>query len=138
MSHLLINEVPLICQPTLAVKIGLNEAIFLQQLHYWVERSTHEIQGHKWVYNTLTEWAKQFPFWSEKTIARIISSLEKRKLIISGNYNFKGFDRTKWYTIDYAAVDNLENPEKENSQKEEKKELSTDKKVGDQTIWTNY
>lgn len=137
MSHLLINEVPLICQPTLAIKIGLNEAIFLQQLHYWVERSTHEIQGHKWVYNTLTEWAKQFPFWSEKTIARIISSLEKRKLIISGNYNFKGFDRTKWYTINYAAVDNLENLSDGNSQKEREEELSTEKKVGDQTIWTN-
>ena len=25
--------------PTLATKIGLNEAMFLQQLHYWIDRS---------------------------------------------------------------------------------------------------
>jgi len=34
MSNLLIQEVPLMVLPTLATKIGLNEAMFLQQLHY--------------------------------------------------------------------------------------------------------
>lgn len=29
MSNLLLNEVPLMCQPSLAPKIGLNEAIFM-------------------------------------------------------------------------------------------------------------
>ena len=43
MSNLLLNEVPLMCQPSLATKIGLNEAIFIQQLHYWLNRSTNYI-----------------------------------------------------------------------------------------------
>ena len=36
MSNLLINESPLQVLPTLATYIGLNEAIFLQQVHYWL------------------------------------------------------------------------------------------------------
>ena len=36
MSRLLINENPLQVLPTLAVKIGLNEAMILQQMHYWL------------------------------------------------------------------------------------------------------
>ena len=33
---LLISEPPLQVLPSLAVKIGLNEAIVLQQIHYWL------------------------------------------------------------------------------------------------------
>lgn len=112
MSNLLINEVPLQVLPGLAVKIGLNEAIFLQQLHYWMERSNNIRDNRKWVYNTIADWAKQFPFWSSKTLSRTVSSLEKQKLVISGNFNNKGYDRTKWYTIDYAKLELLEKENK--------------------------
>ncbi len=121
MSKLLINEVPLMCLPSLAVKIGLNEALFIQQLHYWVDRSKNIIDGRQWVYNTMADWSKQFPFWSQKTLSRTISNLEKQKLVISGNYNQKGYDRTKWYTIDYLALERLEKeqPETENHEESE-------------------
>ena len=109
MSNLLLNEVPLMCQPSLAPKIGLNEAIFIQQLHYWLNRSTNYIKNRIWVYNTIDDWHNQFPFWSVTTIRRIITSLEKKKLIITANYNKINIDRTKWYTIDYSALDELEN-----------------------------
>ena len=121
MSKLLINEVLLMCLPSLAVKIGLNEALFIQQLHYWVDRSKNIIDGRQWVYNTMADWSKQFPFWSQKTLSRTISNLEKQKLVISGNYNQKGYDRTKWYTIDYLALERLEKeqPETENHEESE-------------------
>lgn len=109
MSKLLMHEIPLMVQPGLAVKIGLNEAIFLQQLHYWLERSMKIIDNRKWVYNSAEEWHKQFPFWSIATIKRVISSLEKQDLIITGNYNKISIDRTKWYTINYLTIENLEN-----------------------------
>ena len=35
-SKLLIDEPPLQVLPSLALKIGLNEAIILQQVHYWL------------------------------------------------------------------------------------------------------
>jgi len=66
---LLLNEEPLIVLPSLAAHIGLQESIFLQQLHYWLNRSDHERDGHKWVYNSYKEWQKQFPFWSERQLA---------------------------------------------------------------------
>ena len=37
---LLIDDYPLIVLPALAEEIGLNEAIFLQQLNYWSQPSS--------------------------------------------------------------------------------------------------
>ena len=138
MSKLLINEVLLMCLPSLAVKIGLNEALFIQQLHYWVDRSKNIIDGRQWVYNTMADWSKQFPFWSQKTLSRTISNLEKQKLVISGNYNQKGYDRTKWYTIDYVALERLKKDQAEDHE-ESKPDVSgeNDDFVGDQSIGTN-
>ena len=107
MSKLLIDDYPLMVLPRLATTIGLNESIFLQQLHYWLISSKHEKDGRKWVYNTLKQWGLQFPFWSERTIARITSSLTKQGLLLIGNYNRRGGDQTKWYSIDYDAVEKL-------------------------------
>ena len=40
MSRLLLEDEPLVVLPKLATVIGLNEAIILQQLHYWLEKVT--------------------------------------------------------------------------------------------------
>lgn len=104
MSRLLINEPPLQVLPSLAKEIGLNEAIMLQQMHYWVLKSSNEFKGVKWFYKTLEEWQTEFPFWSVMTIRRTLGSLEKQKIIKIGNFNKKKFDKTKWYTIDYQRV----------------------------------
>ncbi|MGG3998824.1 DnaD domain-containing protein [Anoxybacillus kestanbolensis] len=109
-TRLLMDEEPLVVLPSLAATVGLNESIVLQQLHYWLERSNHIHEGHKWVYNTYEEWQEQFPFWSESTIRRIITKLEKQGLIIAGNFNRSKIDKTKWYRIDYDKLTELENP----------------------------
>lgn len=115
MSKLLINEGPVMIIPSLAVKIGLNEAVVLQQIHYWVTSSSHVIEGRKWIYNTYKEWQKQLPFWSESTIKRTIRSLEDQGFLISENWNQMKMDKTKWYTIDYERVEELEEPDSEPS-----------------------
>jgi uncharacterized phage protein (TIGR02220 family) len=107
MSKLLIQESPVMIIPSLAVKIGLNEAVILQQIHYWVSMSNHVIEGRKWIYNTYKDWQQQFPFWSESTIKRTIHSLEKQGLVISGNWNRTKMDKTKWYTIHYEQLEAL-------------------------------
>ena len=107
MSKLLINEYPILILPTLAKKIGLNEAIFLQQLHYWLVDSKHVYDGHRWVYNTYENWHQQFPFWSTGTIRRIIIRLEKIGLVQTGNYNRFKLDKTKWYRIRYENLEEL-------------------------------
>lgn len=107
-SVLLVNEEVLVFQPTLAVAVGVNEAIFVQQLHYWLKRSNNVRDGRRWVYNSLPEWNKQFPFWSESTLRRAISSLRKiGVVIVSEDYNRAAFDHTLWYSIDYDLLDGL-------------------------------
>ena len=110
MTKLLINEHPLIVLPTLAVKVGLNESIILQQIHYWLDPRTNKNikEGKYWVYNTYSQWQKQFPFLSEITIKRSIAGLEKRELLISKNYNHNSFHKLKWYTINYEKLSELE------------------------------
>ncbi|PEE23569.1 replication protein [Bacillus toyonensis] len=108
MSNLLIHEEPLLVLPGLASRIGLNEAIFLQQIHYWLNRSKHFYDERNWVYNSVAEWVKQFPFWSENTIRRIVKNLEDEQLLVIGNYNRAKFDKTKWYSINYEKLRLLE------------------------------
>lgn len=109
-SKLLISESPLQVLPSLAAKIGLNEALMLQQIHYWISNELNQnIKNDRiWVYNTYSEWLKQFPFWSYRTIERTILSLESKKLITSGTFNKLSRDRTKWYTINYDELECLE------------------------------
>jgi hypothetical protein len=127
MSNLLINEPPLQVLPTLAVVInkaindsigaghrsggGLNEAIVLQQIHYWlnsIKTTGRIVDGEKWIYNSISSWAENFPFWSENTIRRALQNLETLGLIKSRNdLNKIKIDQTKWYTINYEALKGL-------------------------------
>jgi len=49
--NLLINESPLQVLPSLAMQVGLNAAILLQQLHFRSLISPNVRDGHKWVYS---------------------------------------------------------------------------------------
>ena len=103
-SPLLIHEPPLQVLPSLAVAVGLNEAIVLQQIHYWLQRSQNEINGHLWVYNSVAEWKKQFPFWSDDTIARTLKSLRQSGVVVAEQLSKEPRDRSLYYRIDYAAL----------------------------------
>lgn len=114
MNKLLIDDYPIQVLPKLAVEIGLNEAIILQQMHYWLNASNHKYDGKKWIYNSYPEWQKQFPFWSLITIKRAIYSLEKQGLLHIGNYNKAKFDKTKWYSINYQTIESMIRPSYQN------------------------
>lgn len=131
MSKLLINEQPLQVIPSLAKAIGLNEAIFLQQLHYFLRISKNHAEGRSWVYNTIKDWQIEFSFWSLKTVQRTIENLELSGLVLSTDkFNKMKMDKTKWYSIDYQKLseilpesekepfgqnDLMETPKKENA-----------------------
>lgn len=110
MTKLLIDELPLILLPNLAKDIGLNEAIIVQQIHYWIEHEGPDgrkygkvVDGRRWIRNSVDGWQKtNFPFFSASQIYRALSSLEKGNLIQSRkDLNDASYDRTKWYTINY-------------------------------------
>ena len=94
--------------PSLAVKLGVREAVVLQQLHYWIVKSTHIREKRKWVYNTYKDWHEQLPFWSERSLRHTIYSLEKKGLLRSAMFNKSRMDQTKWYTIDYEKLAKLD------------------------------
>lgn len=109
-SKLLIEEHPLQVLPSLAKKYGLNEAIFLQQLHYWMtDKKTVGVtcDNRRWIKNSARQWREDnFPFWSEDTIQRTIKSLvDRRVLLTRSDLNYNKFDKAKWYTLDYEELD---------------------------------
>lgn len=116
MSSLLIDDYPILVLPKLATEIGLNEAIILQQMHYWINKSNHIHDNKRWIYNSYKEWEQHFPFWSNATIRRTISSLEKQELVLVGNYNKAGFDKTKWYSINYSKLEGVSKRVAQNEQ----------------------
>lgn len=110
MNNLLLDARPLVIQPKLIKLLGdPTEAIILQQIHYWLVKSANIKDGYSWVYNSIKNWNKQFDWVSEATLKRKFKSLEDKGLLITGNYNKAKFDRTKWYRINYDALDGMIN-----------------------------
>ncbi|WP_449540443.1 DnaD domain-containing protein [Ferdinandcohnia sp. Marseille-Q9671] len=126
-GNLLLNDKPLLIIPTLATTIGLNESIILQQLHYWIKRSTNIREDRKWVYFTYEELGGQFPFFSKSTIRRTIMSLEASEYILAKNFNKMKMDQTKWYTINYEIVNDLQGEENSDEVLQEGEEIPSPK-----------
>lgn len=95
-----------------ALEVGVNGAIMLNHLHYWIKKNAdNEINyhdGYFWTYNSIAAYKKQFPFWSERTIYRILRELEVNGYVKTGNYNQSAYDRTKWYALTEKSVKLLE------------------------------
>jgi DNA-binding transcriptional ArsR family regulator len=104
MSNLLINEPPLVVLPSLAVKIGLGPAIVLQQIQYWSTRVKQSEDGYFWVYNTIEEWNKQFPFWHQNTISTHLKKLRDSGILIAEFRAESALNRTLFYRIDYTKL----------------------------------
>lgn len=89
--------------------IGEKSARFLSQLIYWINKSGKIIpnSNEKWIYNSITQWQKQFSNWSLSTIQRIIKKLENLKLIKSLKLKAKYCNHIKYYTVNYDAYSRL-------------------------------
>lgn len=126
-SSLLINEPPLQVLPSLAVAIGLNEAIVIQQLHYWLNNPKTGVDrdGYKWIFNTYQEWQENFPFWSTSTIQRIFSTLEESGLIISEQLDKKSHDMTKFYRLNYDKLCEMHHVKLESSKVSERHDVNS-------------
>ena len=87
----------------IAALYGVDEAIMIYNLSYWIRKNQankkHFYEGRYWTYNTAEAFAKLFPFWSAGQIRRILNSLEKKDVIVTGNFNPSAYDRTTWYAF---------------------------------------
>ncbi|WP_370976506.1 conserved phage C-terminal domain-containing protein [Enterobacter roggenkampii] len=102
---LLMPSRPIVINPDLAYSIGLNEAIALQQVNYWLKETTSGLErdGVRWIYNTNEQWLEQFPFWSESTLKRTFTRLKQLGVLRVEQLNKSQRDMTNYYTINYES-----------------------------------
>lgn len=108
-SRYLLDEHPISFHPSLAVALGINEAILLQKINFWLNCKPKNSDGRSWIYNTYKSWQEQLPFFSESTIRRTLKHLIDKGFIITGNFNLNKFDQTLWYSINYEKLDEFVN-----------------------------
>ena len=133
---LLYTKEPIVINPIAAEVLGVNEAIIVQQIHYWLNiNEKAKINFHKgkyWTYNTYENWQKtNFRFLSVSTLKRIFKKLVTKGILITDNFNKAKYDRTLWVTINYEKLDELlskyeeENKNEKSEEIEENVEIST-------------
>jgi hypothetical protein len=87
----------------IAVEYGLPQAVMIAHLRQWIRHNqangTNLHDGRTWTYNSLEAWAELLPFWSADQVKRILNNLQERGVILKGNYNAAGYDRTCWYAF---------------------------------------
>lgn len=87
----------------IAQRFGINEAILLENLMYWINhnkannKNFHD--GYYWTYNSISAFHQLLPYLSQKQIRHALAKLENQCIIKIGNYNKINYDKTKWYTI---------------------------------------
>lgn len=106
MSSALINDYPITFLPHLAKAIGVNEALVLQQLHYWlINHAEMQYDGKFWIYKTYEEWQEQdFFFWSVRTVKSIFKKLGDMGLIESQKLSSNRHNRVNYYTINSVKL----------------------------------
>lgn len=86
-----------------ACEIGVESAIMMENLFFWIEHNkANEVNLHDgtyWTFSSIKAFCEIFPFWTRRTIDRILHNLESNGYIKTGNYNKSRYDRTKWYAF---------------------------------------
>lgn len=87
----------------LASKYGVDGAIMIHHFQHWISVNIRlkrgKKQGHTWTYQSHQEIAAHFPYYTPKQVRRIIDNLVDEGVILKGNFNKQGYDRTSWYAF---------------------------------------
>ena len=102
--NLLMAEHPHVLSPTLAARLGLEEALFLQQVHFRCLHGNNTRDGKRWCFDTYADWVREMPYLkNEQKVQRIVSKLEKMGVLVTtSEYNRLKIDKRKWYRVNYA------------------------------------
>ena len=91
----------------IATKYGVNAAILLQNIQFWCAKNrangVNYHDGLYWTFNSRKAFTELFPYMSTKQIKSAIDLLVKDGLVVVGNYNEDGRDRTLWYAVTEKA-----------------------------------
>lgn len=88
-----------------ATEFGMGAAVLFQNIAFWVRHNEanksedHFHENKYWCYNTMSAYLELFPFLTEYTIRKALKDLEEKGMIVTGDFNEKPFDKTKWYGL---------------------------------------
>jgi len=99
-----------------AKKYGIEKAILLYNLRFWLDKNKANRKNvyikndteYFWTFNSASAFLEIFPYMSESSIKRWLTELEKDGIILTGNFNKRKNDRTKWYTMPEYSIAQIE------------------------------
>jgi len=102
-------------RPLLAAVTGDGDrAIIINQIEFYINLNkmknktstiNHFRKGRWWMFNTLSNWKREFFWIPERTLRRHFEALKKQGILITDNsLNDKCFDKTTWYSIDHDLL----------------------------------
>lgn len=89
----------------LAKGIGIEEAIIIEQLYWWIHKNeceedeTMTKEGRVWCRSSAKGFSKYIPYMSAQKIRRVLRTLEVLDVIKVGNFNKVATNQTLWYTF---------------------------------------
>ncbi len=97
--------------PFIAKKHGINEAIIVNSFIFWTRtNSSNDKNLHEdryWCFGTPEYFSKFFPYFKPRLIKDIIKSCLDKDILIKGNFNKKGYDKTNWYSLSDSILTEL-------------------------------
>jgi len=80
---------------------GMVAAILYRHMQFWIAKNkanrTNCRDGRTWTYNSVQAYCEQFPYLGTRQIRTALALLIERGILLRGNYNKRGSDRTSWY-----------------------------------------
>jgi len=87
---------------------GVEEAVLIWHLQFWIRKnaanSEHQYDGRTWTYNSAKALATLFPYMTDRQLRRTVDSLESQDVVVKGNYNRSGMDRTLWLAFSDETI----------------------------------
>jgi hypothetical protein len=95
---------------------GVDKATILYNIRFWLNKemanynkgkpSPGKVQdGYVWTYNSAEAFSYLIPYFSPNKIQKLLKQLENDGVILTGKFNQKRYDKTKWYTMEEYSVE---------------------------------
>lgn len=97
--------------PLIAKKYGVHQSIFINTAIFWTRTNAASNKNFHndryWFFGTPEYFAKFFMYLTPRQIKYTLEKLVKDRLLIKGNFNKQGYDRTCWYSLSDELLNEL-------------------------------
>lgn len=89
--------------PLIAKIYGVTEAIIISSFVFWTRtnysKDTNFHENRFWCFGTAQFFMDYFPYLTLDQIKYSLRSMVKKGVLLKGNFNKKGYDKTNWYSL---------------------------------------